>query len=129
MRKAYDFLDFQRGVDVFLDEMRAASMVMIREGLREVGVTKSTQIAIFEHLLDSRAVWLTPNSETVYASTFLDLKRDGPTVIESPPNVLGNLDDMWMRYVGDVRNAGEELQPFKPVTKISRSTKNTRKGS
>ncbi len=85
--KAYDFLDLQRGVSVFLDEMRAASLVALRGGLRDLGVTQTNQVAIFEDLMDSKALWLTPNSETVYASTFLNLKTDGPTVIESPPNI------------------------------------------
>jgi hypothetical protein len=58
--------------------------------------------------MDSKALWLTPNSETVYATTFLNLKTDGPTVIESPPVVLGILDDMWFRYVGDTGNAGPD---------------------
>jgi len=107
VQKAYDYLDFQRGVDVFLNEMRAASMVALREGHREIGITKANQMAIFESLMDSKSLWLTANTETVYASTFLDLK-DGPTVIESPPNVLGILDDMWMRYVGDIGNAGPD---------------------
>ena len=106
--KAYDFLDLQRGVSVFLDEMRAASLVAMREGLRDIGVIRTNQVAIFEDLMDSKALWLTANSETVYASTFLDLNTDGPTVIESPPNVLGILDDMWFRYVGDTGNAGPD---------------------
>ena len=108
VKKAYDFLDFQRGVDVFLDEMRAASMVALRNGHRELGITEANQVAIFENLMDSKSLWLTPNTETVYASTFLDLKKDGPVVIESPPNVLGILDDMWMRYIGDIGNAGPD---------------------
>ena len=83
-------------------------MVAIREGHRELGVKNSNQVAIFEELMDSKSLWLTPNTETVYASTFLDLKKDGPTVIESPPNVLGILDDMWMRYIGDAGNAGPD---------------------
>jgi hypothetical protein len=37
VKKAYDFLDFQRGVDVFLDEMRATSMVALREGHLRAG--------------------------------------------------------------------------------------------
>lgn len=106
--KAYDFLDFQRGVDVFLDELRAASMVAMRKGYRELGITQANQVAIFENLLDSRALWLTANTETVYACTFLDLINDGPTVMEIPPNVLGLLDDMWERYVGDVGMAGPD---------------------
>ena len=108
IEKAYDFLDLQRGVSVFLDEMRTVSSLALREGLRELGVSQANQVAIFESLMDSKALWLTANSETVYASTFLNLKTDGPTVIESPPRVLGILDDMWMRYVGDTGNAGPD---------------------
>ena len=108
VRKAYEFQDFQRGVDVFLDEMRAACMVALREGHRDLGITRSNQVGIFENLMDSKSLWLTPNTETVYVSTFLDLQADGPTVIESPPNVLSILDDMWMRYVGDIGNAGPD---------------------
>jgi hypothetical protein len=108
VKRAYDFLDFQRGVDAFLAEMGAASTVALRNGLRDLGITKANQVAVFEKLMDSKALWLTANTETVYASTFLDLKADGPTVIESPPNVLGILDDMWMRYIGDIGNAGPD---------------------
>ncbi len=108
VKKARDFLNFQRAVDVFLDEMRAASMVALRDGFMELGIEKSNQVAIFETLMDSRSLYLTGNSETVYAMTFLNLEVDGSTVIESPPNVLGFVNDMWMRYVGDIGNAGPD---------------------
>lgn len=107
-RTMHDYLYFHRAVDVFLDEMSATSMLAIRQGLRSLGVYECHQIAIFEGLMDSKALWLTANTETVYASNFLNLKKDGPIVIESPPNVLGILDDMWMRYVGDIGNAGPD---------------------
>lgn len=108
VQKAYEFLDFQRAVSVFLEEMRAASMVAMRNGLRKAGIKKSNEVAIFEVLMDSKSLWLTANTETVYAVTFLDLQKDGPTVIEVPPNVLGILDDMWMRYICDLGNAGPD---------------------
>ena len=107
VQKTHDYLYFSRAVDIYLDEMRAASMVALRQGLREAGAIKSNQIALFESLMDSKSLYLTANSETVYGMTFLDLS-DGPIVIESPPNVLGILDDMWMRYVGDIGNAGPD---------------------
>ena len=94
VEKAYDFLLFQRGVDVFLNDMQAASMVALRNGHRELGINESHQVGIFEDLMDSKALWLKANTETVYASTFLNLKMDGPTVIEAPPKILGLLDDM-----------------------------------
>ena len=51
---------------------------------------------------------LTGNSETVYGTTFLDLKADGPTVLEVPPRVLGFLNDLWMRPLGDLGLAGPD---------------------
>ncbi|WP_321372869.1 DUF1254 domain-containing protein [uncultured Draconibacterium sp.] len=103
-----DYLVFNRAVDVFLDEMSASSMYAMRNGYKEMGIVKSNQMAIFETLMDSKALWLTANTETVYAANFLDLKTDNALVIEAPANVLGILDDMWMRYVADVGNAGPD---------------------
>jgi hypothetical protein len=39
--------------------------------------------------------------------SWLDLK-DGPMVIETPPNVLGIIDDFWFHYVADFGNAGPD---------------------
>ena len=34
--------------------------------------------------MDSNSLFLTGNAGTVYFTTFLDLERDGPTVVEIP---------------------------------------------
>ena len=60
-----------------------------------------------ENLMDSKSLFLTANTETVYNLMWLDLK-DGPLVIETPPNVLGIIDDFWFHYVADVGNAGPD---------------------
>jgi hypothetical protein len=57
---------------------------------------------------NSGAFFLTANTETAYGSTFLDLKAEGPTVIENPPNSLCVLDDFWFRYVADLGLAGPD---------------------
>lgn len=103
-----DYLKFNRAVDIFLDEMSASSMYAMRKGFKKLGINNSNQMVIFETLMDSKALWLTANTETVYASNFLDLKTDKALVIESPANVLGILDDMWMRYITDIGNAGPD---------------------
>jgi len=36
VQKVYDNLDFQRGVDVFLNSLQGASLVAMRRGLREI---------------------------------------------------------------------------------------------
>jgi hypothetical protein len=105
-RKAYDNLDFMRGVQVFLNTMPGASLYAMREGLKSVGVNNST-VAISETLMDARTVFLTPNTETVYVVGWLDL-REGPLVVETPPNILGFLDDFWFRYIIDMGNAGPD---------------------
>ena len=73
---------------------------------KSVGVTDNT-IGIFENLMDSKSLFLTPNTESIYAGTWLDLSK-GPVVVESPPNTLGIVDDMWFRYVADLGNAGPD---------------------
>ena len=51
--------------------------------------------------MDSRSLFLTANGETVYAIAWLDLS-EGPVVVESPPGVLGLVDDFWFHYVADM---------------------------
>ncbi len=104
--KVYDYLDTMRAVEVFLNSIPVASLIAVREGYKSVGVSGNT-IGIFEQLMDSRSLFLTANTESIYAGAWLDLSN-GPVVVESPPNTLGIVDDMWFRYVADLGNAGPD---------------------
>ncbi|MFH2128283.1 MAG: DUF1254 domain-containing protein, partial [Pseudomonadota bacterium] len=84
VKTVYDNLDFLRGVEVFLSGIPAASLEALRIGFREMGAAKSNKVVVFEKLMDANSLFLTGNTDTVYAGTFLDLKADGPTVIEVP---------------------------------------------
>jgi len=106
VEKAYDHLDFMRGVRTFLDTIPIASMHALREGCRKIGSVNGI-VGIFEELMDSKSLWLTPNTESVYAVTWLDLK-DGPIVVESPPNTLGIVDNFWFEYVADLGMVGPD---------------------
>ncbi len=103
----YDALDLIRGIDVFLNCMPGASMLAMRNGLRSIGA-RSNVIACTDPRSTSAPVVLTANTETTYGTTFLDLKADGPTVIECPSNSLSFVDDLWQRYVADMGNAGPD---------------------
>lgn len=105
-QKVYDSLDFQRALQVYLDTQQAASMAAMRAGLRTAGASNHAAL-LFGDLLDSRSLFLTANNDTIYAGAWLDL-HDGPLVVESPPNVLGIVDDFWFRYVTDIGNAGPD---------------------
>lgn len=104
--KAYDQIDFSRGIEAFLNGIPGASMVALRAGNRSVGTVDGT-IGIFQNLMDSKSLFLTANTESIYYATWIDLKN-GPIVIESPPNVLGVVNDFWFRYVCDLGNAGPD---------------------
>ncbi|HET6552651.1 MAG TPA: DUF1254 domain-containing protein [Dyella sp.] len=105
-KKVYDNLDTMRATEVFLNGIPGASMVSIRAGLRKAGAVDST-VGIFETLMDSRSLFLTANTETIYFWNWMDLKN-GPIVVETPPNILGVVDDLWFRYVTDMGNAGPD---------------------
>jgi len=105
-QKVYDNLDFQRGVQAFLAGMPAASMYAMGKAIRDFGPANKT-VLVFETLMDSRTLFLTPNTESVYMMMWLDL-RNGPIVLETPPNVLGLIDDAWFHYVADFGNAGAD---------------------
>ena len=79
---------------------------MNSEGMRSIGIDSETA-GIFEGQVDSKTLALTPNTQTVSLSAHADL-RDGPVVVEIPPNVLGLADDAWMRYIVDMGMVGPD---------------------
>jgi len=105
-QKVYDNLDFQRATQAYLASLPIASMYALREGMLEFGPANTT-VGQFEDLMDSRSLWLTPNTTSVYMGAWLEM-TDEPWVIETPPNVLGLIDDFWFRHVVDFGNAGPD---------------------
>jgi hypothetical protein len=105
---AYDALDLMRAIEVFLNAVPGASLVAFRNGLRSAGIVTARQIGITDPRATSKAIWLTPNTETTYGVTMLDLKSWGPTVVEAPPQSLCVVDDFWFRYVADMGIAGPD---------------------
>ena len=106
VRKVYDNLDFQRGVEAFLTGLAPGNSCAIREGYRSFGPDNQT-LLMTESLMDARTIYLVANTETVYNMAWLDTK-DGPLVIEMPPDVLGFMSDFWSRYVTDVGRVGPD---------------------
>src|SRR5215467_13226390 len=107
VQKAYDQVDFGRGIEAFLAGMPAASVYALCEGLSQVGIKRNQGMGMTEDLMDARSLFLTPNSTTVYVFMCLDL-RGGPMVVQVPPNVLGPVDDAYFRYVTDVGLVGPD---------------------
>ncbi len=66
--KVLDHLDFLRGVEAFLHGIPATSLEGLRLGMLEVGAAASHQVVLFDRLMDSAPLFLTGNTDTVYAS-------------------------------------------------------------
>ena len=108
VKTVYDYLDRSRAVNVFINSIPMMSMYTLREGQASIGADASHKIAIWDNLMDSKSLLLTGNTSTMYAVGFLDLAKDGPTVINLPPGMLGILDDMAFRYMTDLGVAGPD---------------------
>lgn len=106
--KVYDNLDRMRGLAVFLDNQGAASLHAMRMGNASIGADASNKITITEQLLQPESLYLTGNTSTLYALGYMNLKKDGPLVIELPPGMLGFVDDAWFRFVENLGAIGRD---------------------
>jgi hypothetical protein len=108
-QKVFDNLDFLRGIEAFLNGIPITSLEGLRAGHEKLGVTDSNKMLLADELLDSDPLFLTGNTDTVYCSGFLDLERDGPTVVEIPPGCgPGTVNDAFFRFVVDMGAPGPD---------------------
>ena len=109
LKKVYDNLDLMRGVDVFLNFIPATSVEAMRLGMLELGLDRCNKVVVLDDLMDAKSLFLTGNASTVYASGILDLKKDGPTVVEIPAGAgPGTVDDAMFRFVVDMGAPGPD---------------------
>jgi hypothetical protein len=106
--KAYDFLDTMRGVDAFLKGIPGASLHSLIKGSHSIGAVEFNQVMIFDKLMNSKPLFLTGNTSTMYVIPDLNLKKNGPMVLEAPPGMLGAFNDAWFRYLQDIGLAGPD---------------------
>lgn len=104
--KVYDYLDLINAVDVYTKGIQLASMEAMKQGILSFGPANETAL-IFEELMDSQAFFLTANTTSVYMMSWLEL-GDEPMVIETPPDVLGIIDDHYFKYVADFGRLGPD---------------------
>ncbi len=105
-QKVYDNLDLQRATQAFLSTIQISSLNAMEKGLLKFGPANTTAL-LFEDLMDSKSLWLTPNTVSIYMATWMEL-GDEPMVLETPPNVLGFINNAWFKYVVDFGNAGPD---------------------
>jgi hypothetical protein len=97
-----DELFYQRGVQTYLWALPALNMYAMKEGSERIFGKGYNVLPIFKERLNAKTLITTPNSDVIYALGYLDLKEDGPLVIEVPPGLQGILDDFWQRPIPSV---------------------------
>jgi hypothetical protein len=109
VQKVFDEMDLQRATQLYLDMYPALSMHGLLKGVvRDYGIRDCSDVFVTANRLDSNALFLTGNTESLYAFIVVDLKADGPTVIEVPPGVMGPFDDHNFLFVFDIGPTGKD---------------------
>ncbi len=109
VHRTLEYLYLSRAVEAFLLFVPAASLESMRASHAVVGAHESHQVILVDELLDSTPLFLTGNTDTVYASAILDLEKSGPMVIEVPPQCgPGTVNDAFFRFVIDMGAPGPD---------------------
>ena len=111
-----DELLFQRASQTYLWAMPLINTLGMKTGSEKVFGAGYNVLPIWKKRLDAQTLVTTPNSDVIYAMSYLDLGKDGPLVFEAPPMLQGILLDFWQRpipidggkFAGDVGLPGPD---------------------
>ena len=109
VQKVYDELDLQRATQAFMDFFPALSVYGIVKGqIRDFGFKTASDVGVYADFMDPTELMLTGNDVTLYAVASLDLKLDGPTVVQIPPGMYGTANDAAFLYLTDFGFVGPD---------------------
>jgi hypothetical protein len=94
-----DEIFFQRAVQVYHWAQPAMNVYAMKEGTEKLYGEGYNIMSIYKDRLDAKTIIATPNSDVIYGIGFLDLSKDGPMVMDAPPNLQALIDDMWHRPI------------------------------
>ena len=109
-QRLYDEMDLQRATQAYMDFNPALSVYAIVKGqIRDFRFKTSSDIGVHPSPgLTPSELYLTGNNSTVYAVASLDLKVDGPTVVDIPPGMYGTANDALFKYLVDFGIVGPD---------------------
>ena len=114
-----DELLFQRASQTYLWAMPLINTMGMKVGSEEKFGAGYHVLPVWKKRLSAKTLVTTPNSDVIYAMSYVDLGKDGPLVFDAPPLLQGILLDFWQRpipgptlrgqsYLGDVGFAGPD---------------------
>lgn len=107
--KIYDEMDRQRATQAYMDLYPSLSLYsIVKSQIRDFGFKSASDIGVMADFMTPTENYLTGNNITVYAFASIDLKVDGPTVVEIPPGMYGNANDAAFKYLTDFGPTGPD---------------------
>jgi hypothetical protein len=94
-----DELLFQRAVQTYLWAMPLINTLGMKVGSEGKFGAGYNVLPIWKKRLDAKTLVTTPNSDVIYAMSYVDLGKDGPLVFDAPPKLQGILLDFWQRPI------------------------------
>ena len=94
-----DELLFQRATQTYLWALPLINTLGMKFGSEKVFGAGYNVLPVWKKRLDAKTLVTTPNSDVIYAMSYVDLGKDGALVFEAPPNLQGILLDFWQRPI------------------------------
>src|SRR5271169_5659436 len=94
-----DELLFQRATQSYLWALPLINTLGMKVGSEKAFGAGYNVLPVWKKRLDAKTLVTTPNSDVIYAMSYVDLGKDGPLVFEVPPNLQGILLDFWQRPI------------------------------
>jgi hypothetical protein len=109
-------LAFQQATQAYLWALPLINTLGMKFGSEAVFGAGYNILPVWKERLDTRTLVTTPNSDVIYAMSYVDMGETGPIVFEAPPNLQGILLDFWQRpipvdggqFAGDVGLPGPD---------------------
>jgi hypothetical protein len=94
-----DALLFQRATQTYLWALPLINTLGMKVGSEKQFGAGYNVLPVWKKRLDAKTLVTTPNSDVIYAMSYVDLGKDGPIVFEVPPMLQGILLDFWQRPI------------------------------
>jgi hypothetical protein len=85
-----DEMLFHRATQIVGWSLPAMTLWYMKKGSEAQFGAGSNVLVIWKDRLSAETIVSTPNSDVIYAMGYIDLKKDGPTVVEVPPQAAGH---------------------------------------
>jgi hypothetical protein len=94
-----DEMLYQRATQTYLWALPLINTLGMQAGSEEAFGAGYHVLPVWKKRLDAKTLVTTPNSDVIYAMSYVDLGKDDPLVFDAPPMLQGILLDFWQRPI------------------------------